>query len=229
MTAPANLPPMLRAESLAEQAYQAIREGIATGVFAAGERVTERGLAARLDVSPTPVREALRRLQQESLIERVSARQLRVVDHSSDTLRELMLTAATLRALEARFATAKISDAALDRMTALVGRLADAVAGELEMSNAESLRLAREFDVEIEEAAGNATLRGMILSLAVMGPERRNRSVESMRRHQDVAENRLQNHRDLLAAFRARDPDAVERIFREHAVSGMEMLLDAPE
>ena len=222
MTAAADLPPMLRAESLAEQAYQAIREGIATGVFAAGERLTERGLAARLDVSPTPVREALRRLQQEALVERVTARQLRVVDHSSDTLRELMFTAATLRALEARFATTKITDAALDRMAALVERLA----GGLDMTNAESLRIAREFDVEIEKAADNPTLRSMILSLAVMGPERRNRTIEAMRHHPEVAERRLQDHRDMLAAFRTRNPETVEQVFRRHAIAGMELLLN---
>src|SRR5882724_7140803 len=101
MTTAPELPSLFRADSLAELAYRAIREGIATGLFAAGERVTERGLATRLAVSPTPVREALRRLEQEGLIERVSARQLRVVDHSSDALRELMLTGAALRAIEA--------------------------------------------------------------------------------------------------------------------------------
>src|ERR1700747_1074350 len=107
MTTAPELPSLFRADSLAEQAYRVIREGIATGLFSAGERVTERGLAARLNVSPTPVREALRRLEQEGLIERVSARQLRVVDHSAGTLRELMLTVAALPALEARVATTK--------------------------------------------------------------------------------------------------------------------------
>src|SRR6202166_5072096 len=62
MTTASDLPSLFRAESLAEQAYRAIREGIATGLFSAGERVTERGLAAPLNVIATPVREALRRL-----------------------------------------------------------------------------------------------------------------------------------------------------------------------
>src|SRR5713101_7425781 len=135
MTTASDLPSLLRVESLAEQAYRAIREGIATGLFSAGERVTERGLATKLNVSATPVREALRRLEQEGLIERVSARQLRVVDHSSGTLRELLLTGTALRALEARFATHKITDAALDRMTALV----EALAREREMDIPESM------------------------------------------------------------------------------------------
>jgi len=71
MSTASDLPSLYRADSLAEQAYRAIREGIATGLGRAGERATERGLAARLTVSATPVREALRRLEQEGVIERV--------------------------------------------------------------------------------------------------------------------------------------------------------------
>jgi DNA-binding GntR family transcriptional regulator len=217
----ADLPPVRRGQSLADQAYESIREGIATGLFEAGERVTERGLAARLDVSPTPVREALRRLEQDGLIERVSARQVRVVEHSPDTLRELLLAGAVLRALEARYATHKITDAALDRMAALVDALA---AGE-DQSNVHNLRMAREFDQEIERAASNPTLRGLIQSLSIVGQERRARAVQSMREHPEIGMRRVRGHRDILAAFRSRDPDAVEQAFRRNAVGGVELLL----
>jgi DNA-binding GntR family transcriptional regulator len=217
-----DLPSLFRAESLAEQAYRAIREGIATGLFSAGERVTERGLATRLNVSATPVREALRRLEQEGLIERVSARELRVVDHSSGTLRELLLTGAALRAMEARFATSKITEAALDHMAALV----EAMASERDMDISERLRFAREFDMEIERAADNPTLRSMILSLSIIGQERRVRSVESLVQHPEEGQRRVQEHRDLLAAFRNRDPDQVEQVFRRHATAGVELVLD---
>jgi DNA-binding GntR family transcriptional regulator len=222
MTKTSDLPSLLRADSLAEQAYRAIREGIATGLFSAGERVTERGLATRLNVSATPVREALRRLEQEGLIERVSARQLRVVDHSSGTLRELLLAGAVLRAVEARFATRKITDQALDRMAALV----EAQASGRDIDIAERLRIAREFDIEIERAADNPTLRSMILSLSIIGQDRRARSVESLLLHPEMGLRRVQDHRDLLAAFRNRDPDLVEQVFRRHTTAGVELLLD---
>jgi DNA-binding GntR family transcriptional regulator len=222
VTTASELPSLFRADSLAEQAYRAIREGIATGLFSAGERVTERGLAASLNVSATPVREALRRLEQEGLIERVSARQLRVVDHSSGTLRELLLAGAALRALEARFATHKITDAALDRMAAIV----EAQASGQGMDIPERLRIAREFDMEIERAADNPTLRTMVQSLSIIGQERRARSVESLLLHPEAGLRRIQDHRDLLAAFRRRDPDLVEQVFRRHTTAGVELLLD---
>jgi DNA-binding GntR family transcriptional regulator len=220
-TAP-ELSPVRRAQSLADQAYQSLREGIATGLFQAGERVTERGLAARLDVSPTPVREALRRLEQDGLVERVSPRELRVVEHSPGTLRELLLTGAALRALEARFATGKIADAALDRMEAII----DALAAGHDRIDADDLGImAREFDAEIEKAAGNPTLRGLIQSLSIVSQERRNRYIQSIRVHTEIGERRLQGQRDILAALRGGDPDLVEQVFRRHATSFVELLL----
>jgi DNA-binding GntR family transcriptional regulator len=133
-----------------------------------------------------------------------------------------MLTGAALRALEARFATHKITDAALDRMAAIV----EAQASGQGMDISERLRIAREFDMEIERAADNPTLRSMILSLSIIGQERRARSVESLLLHPEVGLRRVQDHRDLLAAFRRRDPDLVEQVFRRHATAGVELLLD---
>jgi DNA-binding FadR family transcriptional regulator len=40
-----------------------------------------------------------------------------------------------------------------------------------------------------------------------------------------VGRRRLQDHRDLLSAFRSRDPDLVEQVFRRHATA-VELLLD---
>ncbi len=47
-----------------------------------------------------------------------------------------------------------------------------------------------------------------------------------MRLHPEVAMRRLQDHRDILAALRSRDPDLVEQVFRRHAVAGVELLLN---
>jgi len=42
----------------------------------------------------------------------------------------------------------------------------------------------------------------------------------------EVGARRIQGHRDILAAFRSRDPDLVEQVFRRHATTGVELLLD---
>jgi DNA-binding GntR family transcriptional regulator len=104
--------------------------------------------------------------------------------------------------------------------------LVDALAADHDRVDANDLRImAREFDMEIEKAADNPTLRGLIQSLSIVGQERRNRSIQSMRVHTEIGERHLQGHRDILAALRSRDPDAVEQAFRRHATTFVELLL----
>jgi DNA-binding FadR family transcriptional regulator len=50
--------------------------------------------------------------------------------------------------------------------------------------------------------------------------------VEYMRLHPEVGLRRVQDHRNILAALRSRDPDLVEQVFRRHAFAGVELLLE---
>src|SRR5260370_6829603 len=81
--------------SLADQAYAALREGITSGRFAPGQTLTERALAGELGVSPTPVREAISRLEHERLLER-AGRALTVASPGGDRLRQLVRLGAAL-------------------------------------------------------------------------------------------------------------------------------------
>ena len=96
--------------TLADQAYRALREEIISGVLGPGERLTERHLAARLGVSPTPVREALQRLEHEHLIQRTGTRRLLVAEPSVHRLYELTLIEAALRGVGARLAAENASE-----------------------------------------------------------------------------------------------------------------------
>jgi DNA-binding GntR family transcriptional regulator len=223
MQAESEMVALERVDSLAERAYRAVREQIATGGLAPGERVTERGLAMSLGVSPTPVREALRRLEQERLVERVSARQLRIAAHSEASLRELMYTEVVVRAAAARFATAKIDEATLDAMEALIDRLERDPEHE---DPEQQLSLARRFDELLLAAADNNVLAGLIDTVSVFGWSLRVRAVRAM--HADTPEvgrARIQAHREILAALRARDADRVEELTRRHLTAAIDYFL----
>jgi DNA-binding GntR family transcriptional regulator len=212
-----------RVDSLAERAYRALREQIAVGGLAPGERVTERGLAMRLGVSATPVREALRRLEQERLIERVGPRQLRIAEQSEQSLRELFHTEAVVRAAAARFATSKITDDTLDEMTRLIDDLErDAASGDPE----DQLWIARRFDELLLEAAGNDVLRGVIDTVSIFGWSARVRAVQAMHYHDhEIWLARIRAHRGIVAALRGRDADLVEARVREHLVIAIDYIL----
>ena len=211
-----------RTESLGNRAYQALRQQIAVGGLAPGERVTERGLAARLGVSATPVREALRRLEQERLIDRSGPRVVTIAAHSQDTIRELMYAETVIRAAAARFATVKITEKVLDEMQSLV----DTLESGMDTAGPDTqLTLARRFDDLLLAAAGNEIVAGLVDSVSVFGWQIRLRAVRAM--HTDdraVGRNRIRAHRDILAALRVRDAALVETLMRTHLTTALDYL-----
>ena len=211
-----------RVDSLAERAYRALREQIATGGLAPGARVTERGLGLQLGVSATPIREALRRLEQERLVERVAARQLSIVAHSDQALRELMYTEAVLRAAAARIATPKISDDTLDEMDAIVEELER----DPQTSDPEhQLSLAMRFDALLHAAAGNQVITSLINTASIFGWALRLRAVRAMHHTPEVGLSRIREHREIVTALRARDAEKVETLMRRHLTTGIEYVL----
>ena len=110
----------LSTTTLADQAYEALRDAIISGELAPREKITERGLAERLSVSPTPVREALRRLEQDQLVERRGPRAVQVADLDDDTAHEIRLVEGTLRALAARLAADNATPAQLRQIEELL-------------------------------------------------------------------------------------------------------------
>ncbi|GAC1675916.1 MAG: GntR family transcriptional regulator [Candidatus Dormibacteraceae bacterium] len=75
--------------TLAERAYAMIHDAIATGALAPGDRLRIEELAEWLDMSMTPIREALHRLEEVGLAEHVPHRGARVTELSAVDLREL--------------------------------------------------------------------------------------------------------------------------------------------
>jgi DNA-binding GntR family transcriptional regulator len=214
---------LYRSQSLADQAYESLRERIATGELSPGQRLTERSLALLLGVSPTPVREALRRLEQEGLIERSGPRSLTVVDHSSESLAELQYAEIVLRAAVARFAATKIDEKQVGVLHSLVARL-EALAAD--GTPEDLLDAARGFDETVAEIADNPALANLCRSVEVVGRARRLRAVAVMQnKRQDVGRRHLQAHRDIVAALAAHDPDRAEQVVREHLLSSRDLLL----
>jgi DNA-binding GntR family transcriptional regulator len=220
-----DLPHVERSVSLAEHVYQTLRAGIADGTLAPGSKITERELASALDVSPTPVREALSKLQHEGLVERAGPRRMQIVDHPDETLHELMEVEVMLRGAEARFAARKIDAATIERMRGYIDEL---VAARDSLSLAEQFELAQRFDAEIAAAAANPALRTLIESYAIFGADRRLANAVEFAKDPAWITERIADHREILAALEAHDGDAVESLMRRHAGSAPGGLVRAP-
>lgn len=212
------LPRVTRAGSLAMQVYDAIRASIADGRLAPGSRVTERDLAQALAVSPTPVREAISKLEHEGLLERVGSRRLQVADHPVETLHELMEVEVMLRGAEARFAARKITPETVERMRAYIDEL---VAVRDTLTLAEQFEFAQRFDAELARAAANPALRTLIESYAIYGSDYRLARAERDVQDPGFVARRIAEHRGIIDALAAHDEEAAERLMRAHARSAI--------
>lgn len=224
--------PELVSETLGDRAYDAIRDAILRGALEPGTRVTERGLATQLGVSATPVREALRRLEQDFLIQRVGPRAVEVVAPDDLIRRQSPTIEGALRALAARFAAEQATPDDIARMTAALDE-ADRMslaAGRETPGYPEGLEELREVVVCLEgfhKAMHTAThcpvLIRMISMVEPFTLDRRTGSVNSLVAtvRPDDADARYQQHRAILDRIIEGDADGAERIATEHARSGL--------
>lgn len=98
------------AESIADRVYRQLREDIAAGVFRPGERILEKPLGARWNVSRTPIREALLKLETEGVVVCHSRRSYNVRILTVQDVREIYETLGLLEGAVAAAAAVRLHD-----------------------------------------------------------------------------------------------------------------------
>ncbi|MBL4802177.1 MAG: GntR family transcriptional regulator [Emcibacter sp.] len=100
-------------QSLNDTIYHALREAIFRGDYKPGERLTEPGLAKLFGVSRNPIREVLRKLQSEGIVEIPPRKSARVTVFTIEEIEEIIELRAELEGLSAQFATGRLTDETL--------------------------------------------------------------------------------------------------------------------
>jgi DNA-binding GntR family transcriptional regulator len=229
---PVPLSPVVSA-SLADQVYARLRAAVQDGSLRRGEKITERDLAARLEVSPTPVREALRQLIHERVVERTGPRSLRIADYGAEAVREVAEMEARLCGLAARFAARKRSDALLAELARDLDE-ADGLVAALKAADGPTpdderlgrvLAALRRFHRRIETAAGNPVMVALLAQSRVFSDEERHlRTAERIAAAAPAFEERHRQHRDLLDAIAAGDEDRAEAVSTAHHLTALQHL-----
>ncbi|MFD1216315.1 MULTISPECIES: GntR family transcriptional regulator [Microbulbifer] len=111
-----------------ERVYYQVRDAILRGQFLPGNAITIRGLAAELDCSPMPVREALRRLTSERALELSDTRRVRVPSMTPEKLAEICAARVALECQAAEQALPNVGEAELAQLRALDDRVTGALA-----------------------------------------------------------------------------------------------------
>lgn len=202
--------------SLGDQSYRILRDMVTSGELVPGERVTERGLAARLSVSPTPIREAISRLTHERLLLRVDGRTLQVAAPSLRHLREMSLVHAALEGIAARLAAEYASKEELDQI-ARVHRASVSGSGTAAQDGARQAktRQRHEFHELIGRASRNPSLIDMIATAEAFGRPLRLRAQLTEGAAESI-QRAVEEHEDIIAALRARDGARAEQLVRDH-------------
>jgi DNA-binding GntR family transcriptional regulator len=223
---------MTATETLADQAYVQLRTAIATGELTAGEKVTERGMAERLEMSPTPVREALRRLELDGLIERIGPRTVLVAAIRDAAIDDLAEVEVGLRGLVARFAARHATPAQLDALDAILDRADDLLIllkngrhRPIDRHLAALLDTMQEFNDTVSACAHNPVLVRMLEQSRVFSrPHRRELLLRRVADDETFGLERYTSHRALVRALRAGDSSTAERIALQDAQGGLTAL-----
>ena len=198
----------IRVDSVVDLAYERIREYVLGGEAMPGARLGQVELAERFGISRTPVREALRRLAGEGLVDFHSNRGFRVADLGLD---------AVLRRMEVRaLVEPGIAHLAARRRTEDdLRRLEEAIASEERARDGVAAHDAsRNFHIALARASGNEELARVLGSLWLVEVGRRllsRRTADPNWLHDDVGE-----HRGILAAVSEGRAADAERLMAEH-------------
>ncbi len=197
----------------------AIRERITSGSLPRGARVHQEDLAEELGVSRTPVREALRRLAAEGLVEMRTNRGARVADIDQGGMRGAYDARLVVEPGAARLAAGRRLPEPLARMRAAVAAQRRSL-----RSVERSFEANREFHLALVAASGNDYLLQLVerLWVARIGATIYERQVETQERMVlDVRE-----HEQILEAIDAGDGRRAESLTRRHLADAMKRSMD---
>jgi len=204
---------------LSQQIAHAVRRAILHGRYKPGERLVEHDVAALLEVSRAPVREALRQLVQEGLVIVYPHRGAVVTPVSREMVQDVFDIRERLEGLAARLAASRITPDELARLEALID--------EMEQSgSAREAGLQVEQDVEFHRLVVTASGRPTLVSTLETISSKAGLLI-SITRHNAPLEIVAGLHRPILDALRGGDPDRAEQAAREHVEYGRGVLLRA--
>jgi DNA-binding GntR family transcriptional regulator len=194
-----------------------VRRRIIAGVYRPGERIFEDQIAADLDVSRNPVREALQALQGEGFIELEPRRGARIAVVSTERARELFEVREVLEGLVASLAACRRTDAEVAAMRVVVeqGRLAAGTGNLTELP-----ALNTRFHSLLAATARNAMLAETI--------ERLRHLIEWIysQRIAERAPRSWDEHDRIVDAIAGRDPEIAERVARAHIAMARDAYVD---
>lgn len=197
----------VRRRSIEDEVYMRMREAILTGEIEGGERLVHEDLASRFGTSRIPVRDALKRLVFDGLVDADDRGVCHVSHFGIDDVEEIYELREMLEAHAAAKAAEQLTDEEISELERLQRDIEQAAeAGDKEVY----VELNQEFHRELYDSADQPRLARLIYGLWQGLPPLTPMAID----------NRLvqaaHEHRPILVALRARDSQAASEAMREH-------------
>ena len=203
---------------LREVVFNNLRDAILKGQLKPGERLLENHLADKLGVSRTPVREALRMLEQENLVELIPRRGSQVLDISAEDIKNILEIRSALEVVSIRHACQKMDN---DSLKELKKHNAEFEAA-FEARDYEGVATADEkFHDVIFSAAGNKRLVVIISNIQAQVYRYRMAYLKVYETKTAV----LNHHRNIIEAIEKHDAALGEKVMAEHIEHQTQVIL----
>ncbi len=217
---PNNVTSLADRRLLHETVIDQLRDLIVQGELAPETKLNERVLAERLGTSRTPLREAIKFLASEGLVELLPNRGAVVAPLKPEKMKEVFVVLGALEALAGDLACRNASEADIAEIRALhFHMLAHHAAGEL----AQYFKYNQQIHSRIMDCAGNATLAASYRSL--------NEHVKRARYLANLSRERwdkaVQEHGEILDALTRRDGARLQALLRDHLANKLVLVMEA--
>ena len=207
--------------SLADCVFDRLEQEILSGNYAYGEVLTEARLAEELDVSRTPIREAIRRLEQENIL-KLTGKGLVVQGITRADIEDIMEVRQLIEGKAARRAAENMTDEQKQKLKETVELQEFYVAkGDPDRVQVQD----HEFHELIYAGSGSITLQSTLSPLHRKAQKFRRASVAKKSRAKDS----VREHTAICEAIAAGDGDAAERLMLAHIESARKSILENKE
>jgi DNA-binding GntR family transcriptional regulator len=195
--------------SLRARVYNALREYILNGRYKAGENLIEMRIAEELNVSRTPVREAMRQLELEGLVESVPNKRVTVKGISQKDMEDIYRIRTVLEGLAARWAVEQITDAEINELQEVYDLMEFyTMKGDVNQIS----KLNTRFHEIIFGSTKSNIMRHILKDFQFYVKWARHESLSSPGRKEEA----LREHYNILQALKNRDADSAEKYLTIH-------------
>lgn len=198
--------------SASESVYQLIRRRIVQGVYHPGGALKEADLAKSIGCSRTPIRESLRRLESDGLVDILPNKGARVADWVGADPDQIFFLRANLEGFAARRAAVSISALEISGLVELAEAMEKVESSGSPLRFEEIAELNYQFHRGIFEATGDKRLASIMSCIIEVGS-----TTHTFKNYTKVEVDRsFRHHRELIDAFESRDGDWAESVIRCH-------------